>query len=182
MTEYLKVARIVIKLNHFEEIVQKEERMPIELKSPQVEEIHQVIDCFWETFPPTWSTIREHIRSVAIEHFDISVEQFHILRNIRKGHTSISEIATAKHISRPAVSQAVNILVAKGLVVRQAGATDRRCVRLDLTEEGIHLLDSIFQKNREWMVEKMSSLKLDELQNISFALEQLRRAFINPKD
>lgn len=156
--------------------------MSVEMNSPQVEEIHQVIDCFWETFPPTWSTIREHIRSVAIEHFDISVEQFHILRNIRKGHTSISEIATAKHISRPAVSQAVNILVAKGLVVRQTGATDRRCVRLELTEEGIRLLDSIFQKNREWMVEKLSSLQPGELQSIGFGLELLRKAFIKSKD
>jgi DNA-binding MarR family transcriptional regulator len=73
------------------------------------------IDRFWETVPPLWGTIRSHIRSAATGNFDISVEQFHILRHVRKGIGSISELATAKNISRPAVSQAVEALVKKGL-------------------------------------------------------------------
>ena len=68
---------------------------------------NQAIDRFWETIPPLWGMIRTHIRGEATKNFDISVEQFHILRHVRRGTGSISELATAKNISRPAISLAL---------------------------------------------------------------------------
>ncbi len=148
---------------------------------PSPECVEQTIDCFWETFPPTWSTIRGHIREIVTEYFDISVEQFHILRHIRKGYTTISELAAAKHISRPAVSQAVNALVAKNLVTRQHGVKDRRSVSLELTQEGSDLLNFVFQKNREWMVEILSTLNDGDLDAMRSSLELIKRIFDQPE-
>ncbi len=115
----------------------------------------RAIDRFWETVPPLWNSIRSHIRATATANFDITVEQFHVLRYVRRGTDSVSELATAKNISRPAISQAVEILVKKGLLTRVPSKEDRRCVELVLTEAGNHLLDTVFKETRGWMKDRM---------------------------
>lgn len=132
------------------------------------------IDHFWETIPPLWNTIRQHIRAEATGRFDISVEQFHVLRFVRRG-MSISELATAKNISRPAISQAVDVLVNKGLLMRTQSASDRRYVELTLTQEGNSLLDSVFRETRAWMKERMQDLTDEELDNIVNAMTSLKK-------
>src|SRR5574341_1477953 len=122
---------------------------------------NQAIDRFWETVPPLWGTIRTHIRAIATENYDITVEQFHILRHVRRGIGSISELATAKNISRPAISQAVEVLVKKGLLTRVQSTQDRRFVELALTDAGNELLDAIFKETRDWMKERMYTLSSD---------------------
>lgn len=141
--------------------------------------VQQTIDKFWESVPPVWSRIRINLRTIAAEHFDISVEQFHILRHIRKGAHSVSELADVKQISRSAISQAVDLLVEKGLISRQQTAEDRRCVRLELTQAGNDLLNTIFQQNREWMTEKLAGLSETEMNTVIASMDILKRTFID---
>jgi len=136
---------------------------------------NQAIDRFWETIPPLWGMIRTHIRAEATKNFDISVEQFHILRHVRRGTGSVSELATAKNISRPAISQAVELLVKKGLLTRVQSTQDRRFVELTLTAAGNNLLDTVFQETREWMKKRMKMLRTDELETIAGAMEALKK-------
>jgi DNA-binding MarR family transcriptional regulator len=136
---------------------------------------NQAIDRFWETIPPLWGMIRTHIRAEATKNFDISVEQFHILRHVRRGTGSVSELATAKNISRPAISQAVEVLVKKGLLTRVQSTQDRRFVELTLTDAGNKLLDTVFQETRGWMKERMSPLSLDELETVAKAMGALKK-------
>jgi DNA-binding MarR family transcriptional regulator len=140
--------------------------------------LRNTIDRFWETFPVVWTQIRGNIRSIATENFDISVEQFHILRHIRKGVHSVSELATAKQISRSAISQSVDALVSKGLISRLQSVADRRHFELELTQNGINMLNSIFEKNHFWLMEKMALLNEDELDSILKAMKVLKRTFI----
>lgn len=135
----------------------------------------QLIDRFWETIPPIWNQVRNNLRCIAAENFEVSVEQFHILRHIRKGFTSVSELAAIRQISRPAISQAVDVLVEKGLISRHQEAEDRRFVHLRLTPNGEALLNKIFQENRDWMMEKLSSLDEEEMLQAMDALEVLKR-------
>lgn len=141
------------------------------------EMIQQTIDRFWESLPPTWSRVREHLRLVVSANCDITVEQFHVLRHIWKGSHTISDLATAKQISRPAISQAVEVLVEKGLITRRQSRADRRYVELELTDIGLALLNQIFVLNRAWMVEKMSVLTAGEAESIQSGLAALRKAF-----
>lgn len=145
------------------------------------EELKQTIDLFWETVPPVWNTIRCHLRAIAAEQFDITVEQFHVLRLIRRGLTSVSEIAEARQISRPAMSQAAENLVEKGLITRRQEENDRRFVRLALTPTGEDLLGQIFQQNRAWMMEKMAALSAENLARINDAMELLKSTFLTPE-
>jgi DNA-binding MarR family transcriptional regulator len=133
------------------------------------------IDRFWETVPPLWSFVRSHIRATATTQFDITVEQFHVLRHVRRGSGSVSELATAKNISRPAISQAVELLVNKGLLTRVQSTHDRRYVELALTDEGNHLLDTVFKETRKWMKERMHALTAQELETIASAMEIMKK-------
>jgi len=135
----------------------------------------QALDGFWETIPPLWNMIRGHIRAEATGQFDISVEQFHVLRHVRRGINSISDLATAKNISRPAISQAVDVLVNKGLVTRTQSKEDRRFVELALTENGNALLDTVFKETRAWMKELMIDLSNEELDTIANAMVSLKK-------
>jgi DNA-binding MarR family transcriptional regulator len=144
---------------------------------PSEESLLRAIDRFWETVPPTWDRIRGRIHIAATENFGITVEQFHILRHIRKGIHSASELAEVKQISRPAISQAVETLVNRGLVTRQYSVRDRRCVELELTESGNDLLDAIFKYNRAWMLEKLAWLSEDELNSLVQGMDVLHKTF-----
>lgn len=135
----------------------------------------QAIERFWETVPPLWGTIRSHIRTAATEKFDITVEQFHVLRYVRCGRDTISELATAKNISRPAISQAVDVLVKKGMLRRVQSQQDRRYVELTLTDSGSDLLDAIFKETRGWMKEGMQILNEEELEVITKGMEALQK-------
>jgi DNA-binding MarR family transcriptional regulator len=142
----------------------------------------QAIDRFWETIPPVWNQVRNNLRCIAAEKFEISVEQFHILRHIRKGITSVSDLAAVKKISRPAISQGVDALVEKGFISRRQQAEDRRFVHLQLTPAGDELLNQIFEVNRVWMMEKMESSEPDELSRLIDAFEILKSTFTDSTD
>jgi len=145
--------------------------------TPLDDAIQQTIAAFWESVPRIWHTVRSHILKVATEEFSITVEQFHILRRIRRGRNSVSQLAEAKQISRPAISRSVDALVNRGFITRTQNPQDRRHVQLDLTEEGEALVDAIFGNVSQWMGEQLSTLDEDELEGITHAVRNLKRAF-----
>jgi len=153
----------------------------IKVDHPSEETLQRTIERIWETIPPVWNHIKENVRAKATEKFGISVEQFHILRHIRKGCGSISDLAEVKQISRPAISQAVDVLVGKGLISRQQSTQDRRYVQLELTASGNDLLNAIFQTNRAWMMERLSALDSGEIECILRGMEALKKTFCEPE-
>ncbi len=147
----------------------------MEIQAEAEKLIQETIDRFWETVPPTWNCVRSNVRATATEQFEISIEQFHILRHIRKGFQSVSELAEVRQISRPAVSQTVDALVEKGFITRHPDPTDRRYVHLKLTQSGEDLLSEIFRANRAWMAGKLAALDPQALEQIRAALETLQQ-------
>jgi MarR family transcriptional regulator, organic hydroperoxide resistance regulator len=144
---------------------------------PSIKLAQAVIDQFWEVIPPTWNQVRGRVRATATEEFGITLEQFHILRHVNKGHQSVSELADVKQISRPAISQAVEALVGRGLISRKQSVTDRRWVELELTESGKELLTVVFQKNRRWMESRLTAFSKEELKELTRGMELLHKAF-----
>jgi DNA-binding MarR family transcriptional regulator len=148
----------------------------------ETDELQETIEKFWETIPPVWGFVRGNARSNAVKDFNVTLIQFHILRHIRAGAHSVAELAERQQISRPAVSQAVDLLVEKGLVTRSQGLKDRRYVQVDLTGKGNEMLTDVFSKSRHWMAEKMAALTPDELQTITQALAILKTTFLPSRD
>ncbi len=138
------------------------------------------IEAFWSTIPMVWNRIKGNLRSIAVDQYGISVEQFHILRHIRKGLKSVSELAEVRQISRSGISQAVDVLVDRGLISRKQNALDRRNIPLELTEAGNKLLDTISEKNRTWMSSRMISLSEQDLNALTSGMEILAKTFEEP--
>lgn len=137
--------------------------------------LQHLVEVFWETVPPLWREIHAQLHAVAANEYDVTVEQFHILRQIRQGSTSVSHLAKEKRISRPAVSQIVETLVQRGLIQRQVNPADRRQIVLELTDSGNALLDAISQKTRRWTLQLFAPLTPQEVQQITQALERLKK-------
>ena len=141
---------------------------------PQKPELRQAVDGFWEVIPPLWRSIQAHIRQAAIERYQIREEQFHLLRHIRRGYNSVSLLAQTRGISRPAVSQSVDLLVRRGLVVRTVDEHDRRHIRLDLSQSGSDLMESLLEDTRLWLMGRFASLPPRKLQELTSTFESLR--------
>jgi DNA-binding MarR family transcriptional regulator len=144
--------------------------------------IDQAIEHFWETVPPVWHFIRSQVHVIASEQFNLSVDYYHILRRIRQGSHSVSDLATDFQISRSAISQSVDLLVEKGLVTRTEQVKDRRFVQIELTPDGDMLLNAIFKQNRAWMKTRMADLSETDLLTIKQAMILLKTTFIENKE
>ena len=136
-----------------------------------------VIDKFWESIPPVWRQTRTQIRDIAFEKFQMSVEQFQVLRRIRRGSTSVSALAEASQTGLPAVSKAVESLVKRGLVARSTDPLDRRKVPLALTDEGQRVLQVIFGEAEAWLALRFEKLDAGESETILKGLDSLHKAF-----
>jgi len=136
------------------------------------------VNSVMDTLPPVWDRIRSNLRAAATKKFGISLEQFHTLRHIRHGCASVRDLADTRQISRPAISQAVEVLVQKGLVTRTQETEDRRCVKLALTPYAGRVLDENFEENCAWMAGRMAGLNGEQLDTIQRAMTILRATFL----
>lgn len=136
------------------------------------------VNSVMDTLPPVWDRIRSNLRAAATKKFGISLEQFHTLRHIRHGCASVSDLAETRQISRPAISQAVEVLVQKGLVTRTQETKDRRCVKLALTPYASRVLDENFEENCAWMEERMADLSGEQLDTVQRAMNILKTTFL----
>lgn len=135
------------------------------------------VDSILETMPPVWDRIRSNLRQAATVRLGITLEQFHVLRHIRRGYRYAGELAEKRQVSRSAISQAVEALVSKGLVTRGRESGDRRLVPLELTAYAREVMDANFAENRAWMMSTMAGLEPGELKSVETAMEILKRTF-----
>lgn len=129
---------------------------------------------FLAAVPPIWYSLRSQIDKVARQKFGITGGQYHVLRRIKSGMTSVSELAQARHISLPTVSRKVEHLVEKGLVARRESQQDRRCTILELTEAGEEIIREMEFSRQQWLEEQFSILDDNALETIIEALSLMR--------
>lgn len=97
-------------------------------------------------------------------HSRISMAQLSIMMNLgEQGPLRISQIAATESIRMPTASNAVNQLETMGLVTRVRDVSDRRGVRVKLTEEGIQELRRIGEERDEQLTHLIAGLDPDEL-------------------
>ena len=128
-----------------------------------------------EVVPPLMHRIRQEIRAAA--RTELTVPQFRILSNIRRGICYTDEIADYQGVSLPAISRAVGKLVKLGLISRIPRVEDRRRVELRLTGKG-HTLLHRFQLVAENMLQKkLSPLSKAESRELTRGLVRLGTLF-----
>lgn len=145
-------------------------------------ELDDLLATFWQTFPPIWHATRSLTHQTAIEEFGITAAQFHTLRRIWEGKTSVSALANCMHLSRPNISRSVDELVNMGLVVRQPEAADRRVISLSISSQGQALVANMLETIGAKMKSRLARLEIKETKAIASALTALQKAFVEKEN
>lgn len=120
--------------------------------------------------------MRDEIASV-LKPFDISIEQFNVLRILRgqKGQpTNLQDIQDRMISKMSNTTRLVDKLILKGYVERFTCEDNRRKVEIFITKEGLKALndmDPVIEKTEKQITSKLSE---DELETLNQLLTKLR--------
>jgi DNA-binding MarR family transcriptional regulator len=94
----------------------------------------------------------------------ITPSQWHVLHLAKKHkNISIKDLADLLEITSSAVTQIVDVLVNKGLLIRKSNPDDRRALELELSEKSKKQFESIKRKSFKIMESFFDVLDNDEL-------------------
>lgn len=102
-----------------------------------------LVDEVWRAMAAVVFDNRDAWKRDVIETTGLPFSRVRVLRRLAKRPMTAKEIAEAATMDAPATSVAVNDLEDRGLVVREAHPTNRRCKVISLTEEGRRVIASI---------------------------------------
>jgi len=137
--------------------------------------LNEALELFRQVMLPLWHITRTQIHDLVNQEYGITSSQFHTIRRIAWGDTSVSGIAECMHVSRPHVSRAVDELVQKGLVNRKRDPEDRRNIHLSLTEKGEKMINDLHDRQREILIDQFSILGDEELEPLVSALKSMKK-------
>jgi DNA-binding MarR family transcriptional regulator len=135
-----------------------------------------------EIIPLLRGSINAHIHSEVDRSQWVTPGQTSLLYLINQGETSISSLAGRQKTSAPTISRQVDCLVEKGLVLRARQSSDRRVVRLVLTEKGSEVLKEIMDSTLEWISSQLNSLETRQLEGILCTFNNLSEIFAAEKN
>lgn len=98
-----------------------------------------------------------------------------ILRGVHPGSLTCGEIGDRMVTTVPDVTRLADRLVTRRLAWKARDKSDRRRVRVEISGQGLELLDSLDEKVLEWMQELMSSLEETKMRTLVELLEEARQ-------
>ena len=108
----------------------------------------------------------------------LTLSQQQILGEVsRAGVTTPAELATWLHVRVQSLTEGINLLESRGLVVRRTDADDRRRQLIEATADGVALLEADRAERDEWlnaaMRETLTDLEIDLLMLVAPVLRKL---------
>ena len=116
------------------------------------------------------------VNSTRLKQYDITPEQFNVLRILRGSHPKAMMLAeiTCRMIDKSSnATRLVEKLRMKGLVMREICENNRRQVDIMITEKGLTLLSKIDKGSEEWMA-ILKNISKSEAQELNRILDKLR--------
>jgi DNA-binding MarR family transcriptional regulator len=107
----------------------------------------------------------------------ISLSQYNILRILRGARpqaVKISEIADRMISRDPDVTRLVDRLVKQGLAERERDTQDRRVVFVEITEDGLALLERLEDPVNQYVQAVMAGLNPQKLRALDVLLDEVR--------
>ena len=89
----------------------------------------------------------------------------------------LCDVASFLGLTPPSASKLIDGLVAKRLLLRYAGTTDRRSISLSLTAAGRKIYERAVQSAEKFLADHLSQLTPSVLENMRHSLEVLRSIF-----
>ena len=113
-------------------------------------------------------------RSLADAGEEVTLTQYRSLVILAsRGPQSLAALAEAVAVTPPTASRLCERLVRKGLVHRRSDRSDRRQVRIALTEAGRSLVDVVTARRREVIADLLASIPAADQRSVVAALRQL---------
>ena len=109
--------------------------------------------------------------------FDISTEQFNVLRILRgqKGKPANMSLIQERMLAKTSnTTRLVDKLLLKGLVTREICPDNRRKMEVMITQKGMQLLAELDPKVEQHEASLASSMSEEELEKLNFLLEKYR--------
>ena len=100
-------------------------------------------DDVWRTMAAVVFDNREAWRRSVVDTSGLPFSRVRVLRRLARRPMTAKEVAESATMDAPATSVAVNDLEDRGLVVREAHPSNRRCKVISLTDEGRRVVASI---------------------------------------
>lgn len=98
------------------------------------------------------------------------------------GSLPISVIGDYLYISRPNMTSHIDKLVRDGMVERKGDEKDRRITLISITPEGIDFMKKARVKVEENMLNNLSSLSDDEMEELFTAVKTIKKLLFKIKD
>jgi DNA-binding MarR family transcriptional regulator len=116
-------------------------------------------------------------RSLADAGEEVTLTQYRSLVILAsRGPQGVAALAEAVAVTPPTASRLCERLVRKGLVRRRTDRRDRRQVRVGLTEAGRHLVDTVTERRRREIADRLASIPPQDQRPVAAALQQLAKA------
>ena len=142
------------------------------MSAPSYACARQVLDAV----PLVMRAIRAEMRSHRTP--DISVPQFRALAFLRRNEgSSLSDLAEHVGLTLPSVSKMVDGLVERDLVRRETQHSDRRRLKLSLTERGRRMLETARTATQSCLAQKLATLSPSERAKVARTMELFQRLF-----
>lgn len=117
------------------------------------------------------------VRSLAAVEGIVDVTQLRVLAVLAsRGTTTLSQLAMATGLHQSTASRTCERLVRQGLVRRMDNPTDRRSLRLTLSEPGYTIVGAVAQARRDAIMPLLQHLSQQRRQTLVAALEELTAA------
>jgi DNA-binding MarR family transcriptional regulator len=118
----------------------------------------------------------QYIISDNLKQFDITVQQFNILRILRGQHPNPARMHLLQERMLDKMSNASRLierLRKKGLVIRKICRNDRRAVDVKITDKGLFLLKELDLIENEWQ-SRFNKLDKNDINKLNLILDNLR--------
>ena len=89
----------------------------------------------------------------------------------REGPITLGELAAIEQVAPPTATKVVAKLEEQGLVEREDDPSDRRVVRVALSDAGRRWLDVDRARRRDWLTDQVHRLHVDDVDRLAAAVE-----------
>lgn len=104
-----------------------------------------------------------------------AISQLKLMLEEKPQGIALKDLAKCMQMTVPATSLLVETLVTKGYTQRAQDPTDRRAVRLTLTEKGLSIFENVYGNFHAEINTRAQSLTEEELRTFARIVEKMRR-------
>ncbi len=125
------------------------------------------------------ASLLERQQAAFFRPYGVTATQYNALRILRGRHPEPLACGTVGErlvTPVPDVTRLLDRLAAKGLIERHRATSDRRVVRVAITEAGLELLAKIDRPLAAWLEDQLGGLGARRLERLSRLLERVRQA------